>query len=81
MIAARRSTDRESVIPEAAPEVYVSNLNREDASRYNRLHTNRLISTTTIAMINVDANSTSNRPESLARLIVLPRPAVETIRP
>jgi hypothetical protein len=60
---------------------YVSNLNREDASRYSRLHTNRLISTTTVAMISVDASNTSNLPASLARLIVLPRPGVETILP
>jgi hypothetical protein len=63
------------------PRIYVSNLNREEASRYNRLHTNRLISTTTVAMISVDASSTSNLPESLARLMVLPRPAVKTILP
>ena len=81
MIAARRSADRESPMTGGPPETYGSNLNREDASRYSRLHTNRLITTTTMAMISVDANSKSNRPESLARLIVLPRPAVETILP
>src|SRR5258706_6827096 len=63
------------------PQISFPNLNREDGSRYNRLQTNRLISTTTVDMISVDARSTSNLPESLARLIVLPRPAVETIFP
>jgi len=37
------------------------------------------MSTTTVAMMSVEASSTSKRPESLALLMVLPRPAVETI--
>src|SRR5580658_5444254 len=60
---------------------YASNLNREDAKRYRRRHTSRLISTTTVAMINVAASSTSKRPASLARLMVLPRPGAESIFP
>ena len=58
-----------------------SSLNREEANRYNRRHSNRLINTTTLAMISVDASNTSNRPESLARLMVLPSPGAETIFP
>ena len=60
---------------------YVSSLNRDDANRYKRRHTNRLINTTTTAMINVAASNTSNCPPSLARLIVLPSPGAETIFP
>ena len=62
-------------------DLYVSSLNLVEANRYNRRHTNRLISTTTLAMINVAASNTSNCPPSLALLIVLPSPVVETICP
>jgi hypothetical protein len=37
--------------------------------------------TTTTDMINVDASKTSKRPESLARLMVLPKTGAETIHP
>src|SRR5437899_6172466 len=57
---------------------YVSSLKREDARRYSRRQSSRLMSTTTVAMISVDPSSTSKRPESLALLMVLPSPAVET---
>ena len=70
-----------SVLAAPAPAHYASSLNREDASRYSRRHNNRLINTTTVAMINVAASNTSNRPESLALLIVLPNPGAETIFP
>ena len=80
--ASRRcSVDTQPINARSGSNSYVSNLNREDASRYSRRQTNRLINTTRVAMISVDASSTSNLPESLARLMVLPRPAVETILP
>src|SRR5215470_6635887 len=60
---------------------YVSSLKREDAKRYRRRHSSRLISTTTVAIMSVAASNTSKRPASLALLMVLPRPGVETIRP
>jgi hypothetical protein len=40
-----------------------------------------LISTTTLAMISVAASITSKYPATLARLIVLPSPVVETNLP
>ena len=61
--------------------LHVSSLNREEASLYNLLQTNRLISTTITAMISVDASNTSNLPLSLAALMVLPNPSVDTILP
>jgi len=60
---------------------YDSSLNREEARRYRRRHSKRLMSTTTLAMMSVEASSTSKRPESLALLMVLPSPGVETIFP
>ena len=49
--------------------------------RYILLHTSRLIITTIIAMIRVEARSKSKRPASLALLIVLPNPGASTIFP
>src|SRR4029077_4883841 len=60
---------------------YDSSLKREDARRYRRRQSSRLMSTTTVAIMSVEASSTSKRPESLALLMVLPSPAVETILP
>jgi len=59
----------------------VSSLKRVDASRYRRRNTRRFVSTTMVAMISVEASSTSKRPESLAPLMVLPRPGAETMWP
>ena len=56
----------------------VSSLKRVEANRYRRRHTRRFMSTTMVAMITVATSSTSKRPESLARLMVLPRPGTET---
>jgi hypothetical protein len=52
-----------------------------EASRYMRLHNRRLMSTTTAAMISVEANNKSKCPASLARLMVLPRPGASTMWP
>src|ERR1700722_6707425 len=58
-----------------------SSLKRVEARRYMRRQTRRLISTTTTAMTSVEASKRSKRPESLALAMVLPKPAVETMRP
>src|SRR5215469_17928518 len=63
------------------PQNHVSSLKRVDANRYMRRHTNRLISTTTVAIINVAASNTWKCPESLAWLIVLPNPGASITLP
>src|SRR5260370_40331417 len=80
--ASRRcSVDTQPINARSGSNSYVSNLNWEDASRYSRRQTNRLISTPKVAMISVDPSSTSNLPESLAPPMGLPRPPVETNLP